>query len=414
MNVYIWGIGRIAKKIYGILLRDPIGFIDSDEQKQKCEFCDCNVYAPQDVFEGNLPYPDIIIISAKSYKGIMHQMDRLHKGGKSIEVFSFWGEQELSKKVLAEIIDRQEWKIAVLEEKFRAMEERVSMRLANYGYEFADYMQKSGYWFPQVRGRNEAVERIVNDGCSLIRFGDGEFEIMAGKSRAPFQEYEKRLSLRLVEAVNAIHPKILIAIADNYGELSQYTDVTADGIRSYMTDDVRKFHASVLHPGRVYYDAYIFKTYLPYKDKSSVEQRINQIKRIWDKRDVVLIEGEFTRTGYGNDLLGNASSIARILCPTKNAWEKYENIFEESKKLDRKSLILIALGPAGKVLAYDLARIGFQAVDIGQADMDYDWKNAGVGYRMPNPYKYVSQLPSDKIREVKDATYSSQIIARLR
>lgn len=413
MNIYVWGIGRIAEKICGALRCEPTGFVDSNKENWGREFCGRMVHAPQDIFEGGLPYPNYIILSVHAYEEIDYQIDQLHRESKVPKVLSFWRGDDPSESGFSEIIDRKEWRIAVLEEKLRALEERLSLRLANYGYEFADHMHRTGCWFPKIRESNEAIEKIVKERCSLIRFGDGEFEIMAGKNRAPFQVCEKELSLRLKEAVNAVHPKILIAIADNYGELSKYTDAVGDGIRAYMTDDVRRFHLSVLHPDRTYYDAYLFKAYLPYKDKSLAKQRTEQMKRIWEKRDVILIEGEFTRTGYGNDLLDNAKSVKRILCPTKNAWEKYERIFEEARKTDRKVLILIALGPAGKVLAYDLARIGFQVVDIGQADMDYDWQIAGIGQRVPNPCKYVSQLPTTEIRDVTDSDYLSQIVARI-
>ena len=413
MNIYVWGIGRIAEKICGTLRCEPAGFVDSNKENWGREFCGRVVHAPQDMFDGKLPHPDCIILSARTYEGIVYHIGQLHRDGKTPKILPFWGEDEPSENDISEIIDKKEWRIAVLEERLRALEKRLSMRLANYGYEFADRINRTGYWFPRIRDSGEAVEKIVNEGCSLIRFGDGEFEIMAGKNRAPFQECEDDLSLRLRETVNVVHPKILIAIADNYGELSKYTDTVADGIRAYMTDDVRRFHASVLQPDRTYYDAYLFKAYLPYRDKSFTKKRVERMKRIWEKRDVVLIEGEFTRTGYGNDLMDNAKSIRRILCPTKNAWGKYERILEEARKADRENLILIALGPAGKVLAYDLARIGFQAVDIGQADMDYDWQIAGVGQRVPNPWKYVSQLPPTEIREVSDARYLSQVIVRI-
>ena len=57
------------------------------------------------------------------------------------------------------------------------------------------------------------------------------------------------------------------------------------------------------------------------------------MKKIWDERDVLIIEGYFTRCGIGNDLFNNSKSIKRILCPPKNAFLVYEKIINEFKNL---------------------------------------------------------------------------------
>ena len=65
------------------------------------------------------------------------------------------------------------------------------------------------------------------------------------------------------------------------------------------------------------------------------------------------------------------------------------------------------------MLIYDLVNKGYQAVDIGQIDMDYEWYKAGVGKRIPIPDKYVSQLPPAEILEINDTEYLNQIIAKI-
>lgn len=73
----------------------------------------------------------------------------------------------------------------------------------------------------------------------------------------------------------------------------------------------------------------------------------------------------------------------------------------------------MVLGPAGKVLAHDLIKEGYQVVDIGQIDMDYDWYLAGVDFKVSNPNKYVSQLPPAAVSEIVDDTYRKQILCRI-
>ena len=180
-----------------------------------------------------------------------------------------------------------------------------------------------------------------------------------------------------------------------------------------MTESTRAFHLSVLDLDRIYYNAYIFKNYMPYRNKSKTEKRIALVRKIWEGRDIVFVEGDKTRTGYGNDLFDNAKSIKRILCPTFNAYAKYNEILAYSKRVDKDCLILMVLGPAGKVLAYDLVQEGYQVVDIGQIDMDYDWYLAGAGFKVPNPNKYVSQLPPSAVHEITDDMYRKQILFRV-
>ena len=105
--------------------------------------------------------------------------------------------------------------------------------------------------------------------------------------------------------------------------------------------------------------------------------------------------------------------MERIICPTKEAFDYYDEILAEVKKVDKNKLILLVLGPTAKILAYDLVQLGYQVVDIGQIDMDYEWYIAGRGIRVPIQNKYVSQLPPAEVPDLKDVAYEEQIIGRI-
>ena len=55
-------------------------------------------------------------------------------------------------------------------------------------------------------------------------------------------------------------------------------------------------------------------------------------KRSQRKTTVLLVEGEKSRLGVGNDLFENTGSVKRILCPSENAYEKYDEILKEILK----------------------------------------------------------------------------------
>ena len=112
------------------------------------------------------------------------------------------------------------------------------------------------------------------------------------------------------------------------------------------------------------------------------------MKQIWEGRDIVIVEGEKTRVGIGNDLLNNAKSIKRMICPAENAFKIYDKILNAVLKVSKDKLILISLGPTATVLAYGLANLGYQAVDIGHTDIQYELylRNTTEMIQIPNKY----------------------------
>lgn len=408
MNIYIWGTGKYGQQILEMIRTETCnikGFIDNDPVKQGKLVKNIPVVSFHDAADDY----DMIIISVLNYDAVLYQM-QLEGHVDQAKVIIFSDKFTYENPVFPRVIDIQKWRIALLEQKLERLEKTVNDRLNNIGYEIIDKHNRNLYQFPVIGTTEDAIEKIIKKGCSLVRFGDGEFEIMAGKERAVFQKYDSELAQRLIEVISSEDERLLIAIANNYGMLDPYIEDTADGIRSYMNEETRKYHMSMLKTDRIYYDAYMFKSYYPYKDRENTWKRVELVKEIWKGRDVVLVEGDKTRAGYGNDLFDNVRSLRRILSPTKDAYDQYENILNAVLKVEKNSLILIVLGPVAELLVYDLMLKGYQAIDIGQIDMDYEWYRVGAKGRVPIPDRYVSQLPPAEIKEVKDKKYLDQII----
>jgi hypothetical protein len=116
-----------------------------------------------------------------------------------------------------------------------------------------------------------------------------------------------------------------------------------------------------------------------------------------------------------NDLLDGTKSISRILCPARNAFYKYEEILKAFDGIDKQKLVLAALGPTATVLAYDLCEKGFQAIDIGALDIDYEWflrKETRLG--VPVKFKYVDTDGQGRtIESLDDPVYKKQIIKNI-
>jgi len=401
---YIWGTGKAAQKFYSCVKNQTkvLGFIDNDKNKWGEKFEGKSVFGANAIIDY-----DYIFVSVRQYEPVAYQLKMMRfEDDKILYLF-----EEGAEFVLQEIdfIDVNKWKVFLLEEE----NNKLKNRLNNAVFENYKIIDNENYWFPTIASNKDAVKKITQERCSMIRFGDGEFEVLSGRNRAPFQITTQELSHRLKEAILYDDKELLIAIADIYGSLSAYTEQIADGMRSYLTPKVRQEHLRFLQKNKIYYNALLFKTYMPYRDKEKTSSRIQLIKEIWNKKNIIIVEGDKTRSGIGNDLFDNANSIKRILAPTKNAYDKYEEIITNIKKIEKDKLILMALGPAGKVMALDLFKAGYQVVDIGQLDMDYDWYKAGLGYKVPNKYKYVSQLPEYEVLDIDDEEYLSQILYKI-
>lgn len=292
-------------------------------------------------------------------------------------------------------------------------------RCDNLKYELLDpQFQREEYHFPIIRSTQETIDEIIKNRKSMARFGDGEFTGIAKITRPKFQRVDDKLSVRLEEVLHSHHPQMMIAIANNYGSLEKYNEFDADGIRLYMAEDgTRRQHMQLLERDRVYYDAYVSRPYVMYKDNmtDAPKKRFEHLKEIWKERNVIVVEGTQTRMGVGNGLLDGAKEVKRILAPATNSFDRYDDILKASLELGNEdTLFLIALGPAAGVLAYDLTLKNHQALDIGHIDLEYEWFLAGQGKRVSVPNKYNNEFVNGEVVEdITDEKYDSQIVVNL-
>lgn len=292
-----------------------------------------------------------------------------------------------------------------------------SVTLNNMKYEICDLLGNDVFFKPKLRSNDETLRLILEEGKSLARFGDGEFSIAGNILRHKFQRLDEKLAERIRQVLISDNDKLLVAVADNYGSLEKYNEEGAYGIRFYMTDDIRKLHASLLNKDKVYSDAYITRPYVLYKDNltDAPKKRFEKLKEIWHDKNIVIVEGAQTRLGVRNDLFGGAKSIRRILAPATSSFDRYDDILQASLEVaDNADIFILAIGPSSGVLAYDLTLQGIQAVDVGHIDIEYEWFLAGKGTRVSVPGKYNNEVEGgDEVEEIYDEEYIAQIITDL-
>lgn len=285
----------------------------------------------------------------------------------------------------------------------------------NVKYEITDpRCKKEEMLFPQICSIDTTIDLIINKGCSMARFGDGEFAIMDNKKRQKFQHLDEKLAKRLAEVIRSQEEGLLIGIADNYGCLDAYNHDGKQGIRYYMTEEVRKDHSKYLSAERVYHNAYISRPYALFADNmtDAPKKRFDALRKIWEDRKIIFVEGLWTRLGVGNNLFDNAKQIARIEAPPVHSFDKYDEILEAALKwADKDILFLIAMGPSAGVLAYDLYKAGYQAIDIGHVDLEYEWFLNGAGKRSAVKHKYNNEFSGgDNVEDIYDEEYLREIL----
>ena len=262
----------------------------------------------------------------------------------------------------------------------------------------------------------ETINKIVNEGCSLTRYGDGEFKWMMRVKQNSFQNDSKELSRDLIEVIHSNNPKLLVGIPHTINNTSGYNLVG----KYYWNYFMCKYYHEVsnfLDMNRIYADAMITRPYMDYKNKKLHINNFSLFKRVWDKRNVILLEGCESYWGLGSDLLSNAN-IKRIICPNHDAYFVIDKIYDSViKNTKPDDLILIALGPTASILSYKLCNNGYQAIDIGHLDIEYAWylKNAIVktsikGKNVNEGIKGISiDIDIDKYKD----EYNKEIIDRI-
>lgn len=262
----------------------------------------------------------------------------------------------------------------------------------------------------------QTVDYIIQHRCSISRFGDGEYRVM-NKSGNGFQHYDEKLSDRLREVLCSYEDNIIIGLPCVFHSMQHLTFNAAYFWANYI-DKHSAWITSITPLDKLYADASFTRFYMDYKDKSfaRLSNIVKRIKQIWKGRDVYVIEGEGTRLGVGNGLLNNTKSLYRIICPSKDAFSKYDEILNVAQHYIPRSdntLILCALGMTATVLSYDLTKLGYQCIDIGHVDIEYEWWKMKATKKMPVKDRNVNEIGSFVSAEISDVSYINSIIKRI-
>jgi glycosyltransferase family protein len=274
---------------------------------------------------------------------------------------------------------------------------------------------RKNFPFYKVETLEETIDEIKIHRKNISRFGDGEFRLVLNTAGIGFQNGSEEMTVRLREVLTSELSNHLVAIPETFS-LKNHLNwrVKFWWLNFINTIGIQISH--YLNPKKKYANAFITRFYLDYESKKHIPDTLRKLKQIWEGQDLLIVEGEYSRLGVGNDLFDNVSSLQRILCPAKDAFGMYGEIFSEVKLQGRDKLVLLALGPTATVMSFDLAKENIWALDIGHIDLEYMWYLQNAQEKIPVAGRLVNEATQQQTVEIPEGErmkYERSISKRL-
>ena len=215
----------------------------------------------------------------------------------------------------------------------------------------------------------QTIDKLLETERCFCRFGDGEFAIIRGEHIA-FQKADRELGVRLLEILQLEDEQLLVGI--NYFYLNP-----VEGVIGYTRNFLnclqmqRKFLIRNCNKKRLYIDAANTQMYQNYNEYD-FDTHFRKLQKIFEGKKITLICGESVFSDIKYNALEVCESVEYIYGPSRNAYDQYDELLKRALAVDKDRVICVILGPAAKVLVYDLYKNGRTAWDIGHYLKDYD------------------------------------------
>lgn len=269
--------------------------------------------------------------------------------------------------------------------------------------------------FPKIISNDETLELLINTKKSIARYGDGEFHMLGKTEDIGFQEINTDLSKRLKEILISNNPNCLVALPIGLYSVKGFNAVGEYFWKQFVVFHYRKY-IKYLDFKKIYSSANVTRPYMDFVDHRDTQKFFDRMKDLWRNKKILIVEGEMSKLGVGNDLFANTKSIHRVITLSQNAYRLYPQLLAFCKGIVHEyDLILVSLGPTATVLAYDLCDNDTQVLDIGHIDLEYEWFIRGVKEKVPIEGKHVNEVSYVvEYQSTLNTTYLQQIIKEIK
>jgi len=220
--------------------------------------------------------------------------------------------------------------------------------------------------YPSVLSTSATLDKIILEKKSVARIGDGELKLIQGiglgekGDRAEYQVFDALLAKKLKHIIdNPIDECLLCIIPFRLGH---------DDIKNYAKglSYWENFWLSAWPGAKQYYDSnYLYGNACISRIDCFKENALHKIKSIWQGRKALFVVGEDSHWVDEPRLFGNVQQAQHIVVNGRSSFSSYDQTLSAIREYDTSWLVLLAIGPTSKVLAYELSKLGYQALDIG-------------------------------------------------
>ncbi len=212
------------------------------------------------------------------------------------------------------------------------------------------------FWTPK-----ETVLNIINEKKSFIRFGDGEFDIIEGKS-IHYQDYAENLAYKLNQIIQEY-----IEGEEKVNYIVGMPDIFIKSTGRFMIRS--RLLLSCWSHTRYYFNKYYDKK-VHYGNTGLFSVGLEELyEHIWQDAHVHKIVFVHNNIKYAEEFEQKYQiKTAFVEIPSTNAFKDENKILHKILELvldQNDTMVLISAGPCGKVLAYDLSKRGIWSIDTG-------------------------------------------------
>ena len=203
----------------------------------------------------------------------------------------------------------------------------------------------------------QGVERLLKDGYSLVRWGDGEVALLRGRG-IPFQGYSHALSKEIDAVLKSDHTNLIIAAPYLFTCQSVPRLVLAKKFRIWRLSRAF-FITNFYRAGKEYANAFGFRAesgfeYLEIlRDLISASHSTTVVARDGADIDGFLLALESNR------------SVERVLVPAQSCYSGIDEIEGRICHKSKGDLILLSCGPTAKAIIGRCIGSGAQLIDVG-------------------------------------------------
>lgn len=213
---------------------------------------------------------------------------------------------------------------------------------------------------PRLMSMPETLKVLAESEASLARFGDGEFRMLLRPDiDIQFQKNSPQLRDQLLKILStSSSDRLLVGFPPPYRG-PHWSGVWADNwpsLKNILPGWGRFANAHISRP--------------PFFEHFR-EEGVGMWRDVWKDKVVCVITGRGSRFELFPELFDNVKSVSSIEAPPKNAFSQIDSILDQVNKDVKTDIFLIALGPAGTVLASRIAAIGRRGLDVGHVASSY-------------------------------------------